>query len=341
MRIYCVSNSVNSKKYIGKTVRSIEQRFKEHLSCFGKCRVIESAIKKYGADAFTIEEIAVAESQEELDRLEQFWIARLNTVSPHGYNLSGGGEGAGVMNEGTKAIIRANARRPEHLERFEEIRSRPEVRAKMTAGLKARWTDAEYKKKTGAAISSSLNKPDVKVRRSAALRAAWAKPENREPLLARLAEVRADPAAQAKRSAGMCEAHAARSLEEKTQLVDAIRTGKLSPEARARYAATNALPEVRARRSAASTGRVVSAETRLKKSIAATGKKRGPYKNCKPRPAMAAKWADPEWKAAVLAKRSASLAAQLENLRRTNALPETHLRRSLAAAKWQAERKAA
>ena len=47
----------------------------------------------------------------------------------------------------------------------------------------------------------------------------------------------------------------------------------------------------------------VSAETRLKKSLAATGKKRGPYGPCKPRPAMAAKWADPEWRAKMLAAR--------------------------------------
>lgn len=161
MRIYCISNSVNSKKYVGKTVRSIEQRFNEHLSCFGKCRVIESAIKKYGAGAFSIEEIARAESQSELDTLEQLWIAKLNTVSPAGYNLSGGGNGAGKMHDETKAIMREIGKRPERLAQMAEMRGRPEVCAKITAGLKARWLDPEFKKKAGAAISAGLNKPDT------------------------------------------------------------------------------------------------------------------------------------------------------------------------------------
>lgn len=306
MRIYCITNSANGKRYVGQTIQSIETRWRQHCSLQGKCRAIESAIRKYGAGAFSIEEIASAESQSELDALEQEWIARLDTVSPNGYNLSGGGEGAGAMHDETKAIMRNLANRPHRLAQFEKMRNNPEVRAKQTASKIKRWNDPANKARYVAAISASLNKPEVKEQRSAALRAAWAKPENREPLLARLASVRADPVVQAKRVVGMREAHAARSPEEKMRVAEAIRAGKLSPEARARYAATNALPEVKARRSAANTGRIVSAETRLKKSIAATGKKRGPYKDCKPRPAMAAKWADPVWKAKVLAARAAS-----------------------------------
>lgn len=282
MRIYVVTNSANGKRYVGQTIQSIEARWRQHCSLQGKCRAIESAIRKYGAGAFSIEEIAVAESQSELDALERLWIARLNTVSPNGYNLSGGGEGAGVMNESTKAIIRANARRPEHLARFEEIRGRPEVREKMTEELKSRWTDGEYKKKTGAAISASLNKPDVKARRSDALRAAWAKPENKAKLAEAMAEVRARPEVNEKRAESLRKAWDVPGARE--QRAAAIRAAKSMPEAKARYAATNASPEVKARRSAANAGRIASAETRLKLSIAATGKKRGPYKAKKASP---------------------------------------------------------
>ncbi len=235
MRIYCITNSANGKRYVGQTIQSIETRWRQHCSLQGKCRAIESAIKKYGSDAFSIEEIALAESIEELDRLEQKWIARLNTVAPNGYNLSGGGEGAGVMNESTKAIIRANAMRPEHLARFEEMRSKPEVRAKMAEELKARWSDPDFKKKAGAAISASLNNPDVKARRNAALVLAASKPENKAKLAAAMAEVRARPEVNAKRAESMRKAWDVPGARE--QRAAAIRAAKTSPEFKAKIAA--------------------------------------------------------------------------------------------------------
>lgn len=309
MKIYCIRNSVNGKCYIGQCTRSVELRWKEHKLLNGKCRAIENAIRKYGADVFSIEEIASAESQSELDTLERFWIAKLNTVSPNGYNLSGGGNGAGKMHAETKVIMSALANRPEHLRRLAQMQNRPDVKAKQKASKIERWSVPANKVRYGAAIKFALNRPDVKVKRSASLRAAWAKPENHEKLLARLVLTQTDEA-KAKRSASLRKAWNIPGARE--QRAAAIRAAKSTPEAKARYAATNALPEVKARRSAGNTGRVVSAETRLKKSIAATGKKRGPYKDCKPRPAMAAYWADQEWKAALLAKRSASLVAQLK-----------------------------
>ena len=301
MHIYCISNSVTGKLYVGQSVQPIKTRWRQHCLLSGKCRVIESAIKKYGAGAFSIKEIAVAESQEELDRLEQFWIARLNTISPNGYNLSGGGNGAGKMHDETKALMREIGRRPERIAQMAEMRNRPEVRAKQTAGKIERWRDPLKKEKYLAAIKSAFEKPEFKQRKRESCKAAWAVPENRSVWLRGLQETQR-PEAKAKRAASMIRAW--NEPGARGQRGAAIRAAKSTPEAKARYAATNALPEVKARRSAANTGRIVTAETRLKKSLAATGKKRGPYKNCKPRPAMAAKWADPEWKAALLAKRA-------------------------------------
>lgn len=311
MKIYCITNSINDKQYVGQTTKSIAARWKQHCLLSGRCRALESAIRKYGVGAFSIMEIASAESQYELDRLEQFWIAELNTVSPAGYNLSGGGNGAGKMHESTRAIISANARRQEHLDRFEEIRNRPEVREKLSSELKARWADDRYKEKTGASIKAALNKPEVKARRRTALRIAWAKPENKIKLLAAQAKALANPESNEKRADSMRCAWNEPGARE--QRASAIRAAKSTPEFKARYAATNARPEVKARRSASSSAKRLTDEQKAARSSAMTGKKRGPYKDCKPRPAMAAKWADPVWREKVLAaRRDAARKTQLE-----------------------------
>jgi hypothetical protein len=49
-------------------------------------------MKKYGIDSFVIEPIDQAESQQELDDLEELWIAKLGTTDrTRGYNISWGG----------------------------------------------------------------------------------------------------------------------------------------------------------------------------------------------------------------------------------------------------------
>ena len=339
MKIYCITNSITGKKYVGQSTQSIEARWRQHCSLHSGCRVIKNAILKYGIDAFSIEKIAIAESQSELDILEQFWISKLNTISPNGYNLSSGGNGAGKMSDESKEIMRALAKRPHRLVQFNEMINNPDVIAKQTAGKIERWADPSNKKRYGAAIKISLNKPDVKERRSIAMREAWSKPENKMKLLLAQSACHTKEA-EAKRAVSMINAWNEPGAREKRAA--AIRAAKSTPEFKARYAATNALPEVKSRRSAASTGRKHTEEWKIENSIRLTGKKRGPNKNGigEPRSAQA-HWDNPEWKAMMIAKRHASEAKRKASIEQTNALPETKLRRSLAATKWQSERKSA
>ena len=86
--IYKISNTINSKVYIGQTIRPIEQRFKRHISDAIN-NVLDThfarAIRLYGADNFYIELIDTANSQEELNRKEQYWIRYFNSIHD-GYN---------------------------------------------------------------------------------------------------------------------------------------------------------------------------------------------------------------------------------------------------------------
>lgn len=88
MWIYKITNIQNNKIYIGQTIRPIEQRFHRHLSD-ALNNILNThfarAIRKYGKDSFIIEEIDTAQTQDELNQKEQYWIRYYNSVE-EGYN---------------------------------------------------------------------------------------------------------------------------------------------------------------------------------------------------------------------------------------------------------------
>lgn len=90
MIVYLATNKINGKKYVGQTVRSLEERWKDH--CRAKDdNYFHRAIHKYGVENFSLEVLDTAESGKELDEKEMFWIKKLNTLFPRGYNLKEGG----------------------------------------------------------------------------------------------------------------------------------------------------------------------------------------------------------------------------------------------------------
>lgn len=97
MQIYLVTNMVNGKKYVGKTVYEIKYRKRKHIgeltTSSKKHYPLYSAIKKYGKDNFKWEVIDTATSENQLNEKEKHWIKEHNTISPNGYNLTCGGDG--------------------------------------------------------------------------------------------------------------------------------------------------------------------------------------------------------------------------------------------------------
>lgn len=93
--IYCFENKENGKKYIGKSI-NISKRVSTHISnlCKNKdgCEILQNAWNKYGEEAFLI--YVIEECPEEVisDR-EIFYIDKLKTKTPLGYNMTDGGEG--------------------------------------------------------------------------------------------------------------------------------------------------------------------------------------------------------------------------------------------------------
>jgi group I intron endonuclease len=95
MIIYKSTNKITGKIYIGQTTKSLEKRIKGHIkeSKIDKNRPFLLSINKYGVDNFTFEVIDTTNNLDELNNKEIYWINFYNSVSPNGYNVTGGGQG--------------------------------------------------------------------------------------------------------------------------------------------------------------------------------------------------------------------------------------------------------
>lgn len=89
MIIYTFKNKTNGKMYVGQTCRSLEERVGEHLR--HSKTAISKALIKYGIENFECEVIDTAETMDELNDKEVYWISKLETLAPNGYNLCLGG----------------------------------------------------------------------------------------------------------------------------------------------------------------------------------------------------------------------------------------------------------
>jgi group I intron endonuclease len=105
--IYVVTNTVNGKQYVGQTTRSVKMRWYYHArSAKSSDCLLYCAIRKYGINKFTIEQIDVAESQDELNEKEIHHVARLGTYGG-GYNLTPGGKQMRLSEETKRKISKS------------------------------------------------------------------------------------------------------------------------------------------------------------------------------------------------------------------------------------------
>ena len=95
--IYCITNLINGKQYVGKTTCSITKRFKEHCrDCskeYEKNRPLYAAMNKYGIENFVVKELIECEV-DELSSYEIMFIEKLGTYGKEGYNATKGGDGS-------------------------------------------------------------------------------------------------------------------------------------------------------------------------------------------------------------------------------------------------------
>lgn len=192
--VYLITNSVTGKKYVGQTTKSIQTRLRQHEQLQGKCPALESAIKKYGREAFSILPLAQAQTQVELNSEEGYWIETFRTVSPGGYNLRGGGGQIGAMHAETKEKLRVASSTDERREFLRGLRKRPEVLARYAESSRENWESKQEKMAAGRA------RPEVQLRRKESVRKAWKDPELLDRQRLHLAEIAQRPEVKEARS---------------------------------------------------------------------------------------------------------------------------------------------
>ncbi len=92
--IYCFTNLINNKKYIGSTIQEVNIRYNQHVynafheNAYQYHYPLYEAIRKYGLNNFNFEILHHDDScdEETLRQIEQQYIIYYNSLSPNGYN---------------------------------------------------------------------------------------------------------------------------------------------------------------------------------------------------------------------------------------------------------------
>ena len=96
--LYCITNLITGKRYVGQTCRGYETRFREHINeanISNSNKPLYNAIKKYGPDNFCVKRLLKNIPESQIDFYEILWIQKLCTgiETGKGYNLTLGGQG--------------------------------------------------------------------------------------------------------------------------------------------------------------------------------------------------------------------------------------------------------
>ena len=131
MIIYKSTNKITGKIYIGQTTHTLDKRIKGHIkeSKIESNRPFMLSINKYGEDNFTFETIDSANNLDELNDKEVYWINFYNSVSPNGYNVTGGGQGKKMKT--TKELSRIISEGLKNSEKWQETKNNEEYKIKM------------------------------------------------------------------------------------------------------------------------------------------------------------------------------------------------------------------
>lgn len=147
MIIYKFTNIINGKVYIGQTSKTLDERIKGHLSKVkgGSTTHIHNAIRKYGWNNFRAEIIDdTADCEDELDRLEKYYIAQYDSINV-GYNLAPGGEDNCMDSDKVK-------------QKHDFIMRTPEVRSKISASMKKRIAEHGISEEHRKHVSEGLRR---------------------------------------------------------------------------------------------------------------------------------------------------------------------------------------
>jgi group I intron endonuclease len=278
--IYLITNSVNGKRYIGKTIKTVEQRFASHLytaKAYSERRDerhlpsthLYNAINKHGSQNFNVEVLEVVEDIALLNEREMFHIAEKRPE----YNMTAGGDGFSFLNPMTiinNGFIQKHFKKDDVLPDGWKYGLLESTKEKMKVFAVGRETPQEVKDKISKSNKGKVNSPETieKIRQAnlgskrtedqkAQMGKAWIGRKHSEESIAKMKEAKANN-------------KYIWSDEQKAKMSEERKGRKYSDEAKANMSKAQqghaVSEETKAKIGNANRGREVSEETRAKLS---------------------------------------------------------------------------
>lgn len=97
--VYRITCIITGSVYIGYTKKTAEQRFKEHMSSYGKEKQkykIGRAVNKYGPKNFFVESLYQTKCRKHAGEIEDKFILEHDSINS-GYNIARGGQGGCIV----------------------------------------------------------------------------------------------------------------------------------------------------------------------------------------------------------------------------------------------------
>lgn len=181
MIIYRALNKRTGKSYVGQTVRTLEERKKEHLRSAQRLSLqkyptaFHYSIHETGSGEFEWEVLETCESLEQLNEREKYYIKLINCMVPYGYNQRSGGGANHIVAEEVRFKIADSVRKlhkdPAYTNNLypklkglippnKGVPMSEEQKAKVSAARKAVHNDPNYinpnigQKRTGKALEN-------------------------------------------------------------------------------------------------------------------------------------------------------------------------------------------
>lgn len=155
--IYKTTNKINQKVYIGK-----HQSSEYDEKYFGSGKILRRAIEKYGLENFSNEIIDTADTDDELNKKEKYYIRHYKELYGEDcYNLASGGDGGDVF-------------------KYQSLEHKQQFAEKMTAINKQRCNTEDFKNKISMAASKRYQDINERILLSKRISKAWSNEELRQ-----------------------------------------------------------------------------------------------------------------------------------------------------------------